>query len=349
MKKLLLIVFLLFLSGCAQKSNDESPYTEVEPPAPYTEIKSPAQDSVVDRLSGMEYIRRTISNPNINTGTIVYKVDSVLVIDVVSRVEVRIIKQVSEEITNYLVSLTTHTSNGLIKNETIPVGDIMYMDLVTLQPDAFTIVKVNSGDQSVDESTVTEWIWGITANKVGNFDLILRAKIKNNVKDIIIFDKKINVKNIPKKKYSMRIDIPSSLKRYNESIIKLSISRDNSDSFNFEWGGKGKVILDFNGKIIITEFNNYDIDDNKSLFNYKWIVEPNGKEKNILYTITIVGDYEELVIYNNNIDVDRNFQKSFNLFIDNVAKRWYWIFSALLIPIYGYLKKKYFTKKEKLN
>ena len=283
-------------------------------------------------------------------GTLVYKVDSVLTIGIVSRVEARIIRRVSASTTNSLVAMTTHTTTGVIKTEIIPVGNIMDMTLTSLNKDAFDIVKVNSGDQPVDASTVTEWLWGVTAQKIGDYNLILKAKVKGVSKDKIVFDKQINVKNKPKIKYSTKFEIPKQLVRYKENIVNFSLTRKNSDTYNIEWGGKGKVEimfldLNFSDDVIVTKIDDYEINDEKFLFNYKWTVKPNGEQDSLHYTIKIVGDYEELVIYDKYIKVDKNIKGTLEIFLDGAAKRWYWIFSSLLIPLYMILKKKYFPEK----
>jgi hypothetical protein len=281
-------------------------------------------------------------------GTLVYKVDSLLTIGVISRVEARIIKQVSVQTSEQLVALTTHTSTGVIKTKVIKVGNIMDMDLISLQPDAFTITKVN-GEQEVDEETITEWIWGITANKVGDYDLILKASIKGVQNPIIVFDKKISVKNKPKKKYLTTLEIPNKLKRFEESSVTLTMVEAKVDTYNILWGGNGKVELDFGDGVKVTEFENYNINDDKSLFEYKWIIQPTKKDDSLSYKIKIIGDYEEVLLYDDKIGVKMNFKESFNRFIDEILKRWYWIFTALLIPIYNLVQKKYFPEKRILR
>jgi hypothetical protein len=303
--------------------------------------------------------------PPINTkalvtseGTLVYKFDSVMVVDVITRVEARIIEGNNDSIVNNLLAMTTATENGVIKTETIKVGKIMDMELVVLDPEAFTITKISSGDQPVDRSSVTEWLWGVTAKKIGRYDMILKAKIKsdNSIKDIIVFDKRVMVMNKPKRMYNISLEIPERLKRYEESTIKMSLVSKKSDTYSFEWGGSGNVVLDVSDKFKITEFNTYDLNDDKALFNYKWIIEPISNEDSLLYTIKIIGDYDELVIAKNNIPIDKNFKATFNNLSDEAIKRWYWFFTALLVPIYNILQKKYFPhkklfkrKKRKLN
>ena len=343
------------LISCCRSPYKSSEYIDVVLDSIYierervSELEKIYYDSINTAVELEEEIKenRTLTQMSrrVERGTLVYKVDSILTIGVISRVEARIIKQVSEQVSEQLVSLTTHTSTGVINTKVIKVGNIMDMDLISLQPDAFTITKVN-GQQEVDEETVTEWIWGVTANKVGDYDLILKASVKGVQNPIIVFDKKISVLNKPKKKYSVLIEIPNKLKRFEESTIKLSIMEAKADTYNILWGGEGKVELDFGDGVKITEVGNYIINDDKSLFVYKWIIQPTKKDDTISYKINIIGDYEKIMIYDNKIKVKMNFKESFNRFIDVVLKRWYWIFTALLIPIYNLVQKKYFPEKK---
>lgn len=290
-------------------------------------------------------ISQTIQSDN---GTLVYKVDSVLTIGVVSRVEARIIKKVGQATNEQLVSMTTHTTTGIIKTEVIKVGNIMDMDLVSLETDIFTINKISSGDQPIDESTITEWLWGVTALKTGDYTLILKAKIRENnvTREKIVFDKQINVKNKPKKFYNIDLIIPKKLLRYEENIIRFNMIQRVSDTYNIEWGGNGRVELEFDENIKIIEKGDYNISDDKGIFQYEWIVEPDGNKDSLHYTIKIIGDYEELVIYDRYVVVDKNIKETTNRFMDEAAKRWYWVFTTLLIPLYHILKKKYFPEKK---
>jgi hypothetical protein len=243
--------------------------------------------------------------------------------------------------------MTTHTTTGVIRTEIIKVGDIMDMSLVSLEPDVFTITSVSSGDQPVDDSNVTEWLWGVKPNKVGNYDLILKAIIRENGvnKEKIVFDKKINVQNIPKIKYMSYTTIPTKLIRYEENIIKLDVKRKDSDTYIFEWGGDGVVKLEFDEIVKIVEPDENTINDNKTSYNYRWVVIPEGDEDSLHFYIKISGEYEDLILYRNTIYVDKNIKGTFEKFIDGAAQNWYWVFSTLLIPLYMWIKKKYFPEK----
>ena len=120
---------------------------------------------------------------------------------------------------------------------------------------------------------------------------------------------------------------------------------EDSDDYSFEWGGEGKVVIHFGGNVIVMSDENI-INDDKRSFNYRWSIKPEGKEKVIPFVIEIIGDYEDLIIFNGELIVEKNFKESFNKFIDGAVKRWYWLFTALLIPLIGFIRKKYFKKKD---
>lgn len=222
----------------------------------------------------------------------------------------------------------------------------MDMSLTTLSPEAITIEEIIGDDQNITENTKGYWVWSLQANETGRYNLILVASIQNSnsTNYVEVFDKIINVKNKPKKKFKIFLQFPEGLKRYDENIIKLDVLEYFSDAYSFEWGGEGKIVLEFDGKVdIITDEN--IINDKKSGFSYKWTVIPEGKEKVLPYTIKIIGDYEDLVIVEHTIPIQKNFKEGSKRFIDNVLKRWYWVFTALIIPISGFIRKKYFKKK----
>lgn len=367
----ILLIFLISFSGCRAKraayispeiKYDTTSHGHFQGGESYYELETVPDYLLEDTQEPEEIVGSSLEisddgmnddlimesvSPVYDEGTLVYKVDSVLIIGVVSRVEARIIKQVNEETTEHLVSLTSKTTTGVIYEEIIKVGNIMDMELKSLDLDAFTINKITDDEQLVDEVDVTYWLWSVTANKTGSYNLIMTAKIKENgpSRDIIIFDKSINVVNKPKKKYNVEFDIPDKLKRYSENIIKIKIKEKDSDTYMFDWGGEGEVVLNFDGNVDIS-INDNIINDNKSEFNYKWIVKPEGKEKTLPFKFMIKGDYEDYIFMESEIEVDKNFKESFNRFIDGAIKRWYWIFTALLIPIFSYIRKKYIKKKD---
>lgn len=332
MIKKLLLLFLV-LAACASPNKQESSW----------EMTQEEYNENILEESEL-YENKILVSPYNSYGTLVYKIDSIFTIDVTSRVEARIIKSVDEESVDKLVSLTHKSSTGKIEKVIINVDDIMDMDLISLDKEAFIINKLNNR-QSFNQDNIAYWVWGVTPIKIGKFDLFLRATIKeNNIdKNIIVFDKVVSVNNKPKKKYQYNFIIPSELKSFEKNIVKLNI-RENSYNYNFEWEGNGEIILEFDNIINVEPKDNYYIDYNKNIFNYSWEIEP-LKSKDLNYTIKIIGDYEEVILEEGTVKVTKNFEKSFNRFIDETLNKWYYIFTTLLIPLYIQIKKKFFKKE----
>ena len=281
-----------------------------------------------------------------NYGTLVYKIDTLFTIGITSRVEARIIKIVDEQTTQNLMSLTHKSSTGKIQSVIIKVGDVMDMELISLDKEAFNIVKIGDGNQPIDYRYIAYWIWGITPLKVGEFDILLRAIIRedNINKNLTIFDNTITVNSKPKKNYRYELVLPDNLKRFEKSTILLNIYED--ENYDFQWGGKGKISLEFDKNIKIEPNNIYYIDYNKGIFRYRWLVEPAENDEETKFILRIIGDYEELIVEDGYIKIKRNFNESFNRFVDVILKRWYFLLSSLIIPFYIYIKKKYFKKEE---
>lgn len=286
------------------------------------------------------------------SGTLFYKIDSIFTIDVTTRVEAKIIQKIFEDVseTEYIIEMFHETPYGKVKTETIQVSNVMDMELISLQHNAFMISKISSSNQIVNNESVTEWMWGVTPMKEGNFNLILKAVIKDGdgQKDKIVFDKNIDVKNRPKTKFNVKLEIPSNLKRYNNYIIKLGL-RENKlgEDYDFEWNGYGDLELDFYDKVKITDIDkDYSISDDRTLYNFEWKIQPLYKDT-LNYELRLIGYNDEIVIANNSIFVDKNLKETIIVYVNKVKDKWYWLFTTLIIPLFNFIKKKYFTKNKK--
>ena len=291
-------------------------------------------------------------NDNLQDGTLTYRIDTLFVVGTTSRVEARITKKIYNGEPIEMIELYTNSTSGEIKTKEIITGEIMDIDLIPLDIDAFIINKISSNNQRVDENIITEWMWGITPQKIGNFNLILKViiKLEDGVNiDQTIFDKIINVKNKPKRNFNIFLEKPEYFKYKKKDKIKLILSNTISDNYDLKWGGNGTINININNNsdFSINTQNNI-INDDKNLYIYNWDIIPNINKKQTLYfDINIIGDNEILNIYNGNIIVKTDWKKRINEFIDATIKRWYFMFSSLLIPLFFWIKKKYFTKKNK--
>jgi len=362
LRYILILIFVLF-SSCASKysnSNDELSMVEESVEDVRLEemiVESPIYDDIeIEKDESkppkdlMKNINRSINSDN-QTGTLTYRIDSLFIIDVTSRVEARITKKLYDGEPTEMIELFSQSSSGDIMIKRIVVGEVMDIELKTLDVDAFIINKISSSNQIVNHNNITEWIWGVTPKKIGNFNLILKVTIKLesgvNI-DQTVFDKIINVENKPKRNFNIYIEKPDYLKYKKTDKINLVLSKTISDSTDFQWGGNGKL------NIKLSNSNDFDIfisdniiDDNKNLFVYNWNITPKtNKKQTINFNIQIIGDNEILTIYNGDIFVKPDWGKRVNEFIDITIKRWYFVFSSLLIPLFIWIRKKYFIKKK---
>jgi hypothetical protein len=285
-----------------------------------------------------------------NIGTLLFNIDSIFVVGVVNRVEAKIVKKEINEVPEYIIELFHVSENGIIKKQEILVGDIMGMKLTSLDNSAFEINNLSSNNQILNENTIAEWVWGVKPIKSGIHSLILIAVIKENngEKEKVVFDMEIPVLNKPKKDYTYKILTPEYIKKNERGLIDIVIESTNNDG-HFKWGGNGDVKLIIEKELDFEIINEGDvnINDNKNYYNFKWSIKPTGKSKELKYHIVIIGDDEQIIISDGVIEIKRNFISSFNIFIDNIIQRWYWLFTTLIIPLYFWIKKRF--KKNQNN
>lgn len=339
-KKILFLILFLFIGSCGSKQtryNDQQDSTKLV----NLSVNIPSQK--------LEVISKSVPNETKkNDGTFLYEIDTVFTIDVTSRVEARIIKQIYDSIPKDVIELFYKSTNGKIKKEFIKTGDIMDVNLISLDPDAFIINKI-SNDQPVDDNTLTEWIWGVTPKKIGKENLILKVTIKSNgvSKDKIVFDKVINVENKPKRYFSVLVE-GNKLKNLSPRIISLTITETSKEKSNFKWRGTGTINIEFKRPLNFTINKEGDVtmNDDKGLYLIKWTVTPDTKLDSVETKIRIVGDNEQIIIYDKYITIDKDFKKTLSIFINKTKDGWYWLFTTLLIPLYHYIKRKYFPHKK---
>jgi len=329
-------------------------YNPIASDIPINEYNEPI---VLQRMQIVSPLMSSRRDTNI-TGTLTYRIDSLFIIGSTSRVEARITKRLYEGEPTEMIELFSQSSSGDIMIKRIATGEVMDVELKTLDVDAFTINKISSGNQRVDENNITEWIWGVTPKKVGSFNLILKViiKLQNGVNvDQTVFDKIINVQNKPKRSFNIYIEKPEYFKYKKKDKIKLVLSRTIDDTFDFQWGGNGRIEINFNDFDFNIIKGDNTINDDKNLFIYEWEITPNkNKEQIINFDIKITGDNDILKIYEGQIHIEKDWQKKTDEFIDTTLKRWYFVFASLLIPLFMWIRKKYFTKgtektKEKIN
>lgn len=279
------------------------------------------------------------------SGTLFYKIDSIFTIDVTTRVEAKITQKIfnDDKESEYIVEMFHDTPNGKVKTEIIRVSNVMDMELISLQHNAFMISKISSSNQIVDNESITEWMWGVTPIKEGEFNLILKAIIKDSdgQKDQIVFDKNINVKNRPKTRFDAQLIFPNRLKRYEKYKVELKLRENKDDSYNFEWSGYGDLEFNFHDKVKIIKIDdNYSISDDRTLYNFEWIIQPEYKDT-LNYELKLIGYNDEIIISKDDFFVEKNIKETFLVFFNKIKDKWYWLFTTLIIPLFNFIRNKY--------
>jgi hypothetical protein len=285
----------------------------------------------------------------INSGTLSFSVDSIFTIDVLSRVEARIINSVNKDDVNTMVQLLHKSKNGTIQTRNIKVGNIMDMKLVSFDKEAFEIEALSSDNQVIENNTSALWIWAVKPKKLGEQQLIIKAIIKENGNNIerVVYDEIIPVVNKPKKLYNIKISISDKLIQNKVNTITLDIEECNDCN---------GILLDNSGiiKLVLYDTENYNVVTSENIFSakkyqsYKWELTPK-KTKKMAYSIIMKTDDQKILLHDGTIDVKFNLKVFIkNVFI-NALDVWEFLLTFLLIPIGIWIKKKYFSKKEKVD
>jgi N12 class adenine-specific DNA methylase len=167
------IFLILFISCYTNKNITISPIVQEELQiinnieiVEYDSISLIKEDSIILTETYIEEIKHTpyIKN-NIEKGTLIYQIDSFFIINTTTRVEAKIIKEKYDTIPKYIIETFSKNKSGKIKKYIIPVGNIMNMELISLDEKAFNINKISSDNQEVSDNVIAEWIWGVTPLK----------------------------------------------------------------------------------------------------------------------------------------------------------------------------------------
>ena len=287
-----------------------------------------------------EYSIESTTNNEINKGTLSFKIDSIFILDVTSRVEARIINTLDSSSVKTMVEMFQHTTNGLIIKKVIPIGNIMDMKLYSFDNDAFDIQEMTSGNQLVDSGIIAQWIWSIKPISLGKHQLIIKAIIKRNGANIdrIVYDKSIDVVNKPKNRYKFKLVMDSVFIKDDENTVKLIIEKCDTCLNTFKWGNNGVINLEIDNedKFEITNDNNMFL--NKFYQDYKWKINPSKKGK-YTYQIILKNDNERIVLKEGTVVVKNSFMN----IVDRMLNFWQFLLTFLIIPIIAWIRKK---KKE---
>lgn len=288
-----------------------------------------------------------ISNTNYNKGTLAFKMDSIFIIDVLSRVEAKIVKSTDSAKVSYMVQMFQHTTNGKVIKRQIPIGNIMNMELYSFDKDAFEITKISGDNQVIDDNIVASWLWSVKPLKVGQQELIIKAIIKKNDANIeqIVYDETIKVVSKPKKIYTTNIIIDDVFMTDEVNIIKYEMTECDNCVDGIFWGNNGvvKLVIDNEKEFVIESDENVFVD--KKYQTYKWVIKP-IKNGTVNYSIILENDNERITLHQGQIKVKTSLVNWFKKLVVDILGFWNFLIFTLLIPLYMWLKKKYGKKKE---
>lgn len=154
-----------------------------------------------EKKTQLKVIDRTSKNSDVNKGWIAYSVPEEMKVEKNFSVKVRISKKSGQSKAELILGNDDAINNpdypSIAMIEDVKVSGEMSAELRG-DLDAFKIVCLSTQTQNIDDESYTEWDWIVTPKKGGQNPLKLVVKLKDLNKDIIVFNKNINVKsNVP--------------------------------------------------------------------------------------------------------------------------------------------------------
>jgi hypothetical protein len=233
MKITLFIITIILLSGCAKSnlpevesvtsSNDinidslknemildtmqiREEFVQELKRVPMDENKSITKDEIKviekhEKKTQLKVVDRTSKKSDVNKGWIAYSVPEEMKVAKNFTIKVRISKKTGQSKAELILG-----NDDAINNPEYPsiamIDDIKVSGEMSAElrgdSDAFKIVCLSTPTQNIDDESYTEWDWIVTPKKDGQSPLKLVVKLKDLNKDIIVFNKNINVKsNVP--------------------------------------------------------------------------------------------------------------------------------------------------------
>lgn len=172
-----------------------------------TKEKLNTQPSKIEVIDKTVLEKKEEINQNNSTGTIAYSVPKEMQVGKSYQIKLRITKEKGKEINKMLIvggdreiPISDVQIDSKVTIENIRVENTMTAELIS-QNDIFTITPLNTNKQIIEKESYTEWGWIVSPQKSGKtfLKLIIKIKIENNgelnYKDIVVFDKNIEVKS----------------------------------------------------------------------------------------------------------------------------------------------------------
>lgn len=174
----------------------------------------------IPNIENMEIIDKADDDSTSSTGTIAYSVPSEMKVGQEYKITLRITKQKGSAVERTLIlgdreiPISDTNINSKIFIENIRVERSMSAELLS-EDGAFKITPLNTEkNQIVEDESYTEWGWVIVPLKSGTSYLKMIIKIKivadgeTNYKEIVVFDKNIEVKS------NVKLEVKSWLGQY---------------------------------------------------------------------------------------------------------------------------------------
>ena len=144
-----------------------------------------------------------IQEPQYSDGLIAYKVPKDMIVGNSYLVKIRITKENNKTmlvVGDRKIPIVDDVDNSVVSVETINVSPIMSANLI-VSKNSFRIDTLSTEYQNISKRGYTEWAWNIIPLKGGDNLLKLNVKIRIKedgevyYKDIVVFDKRINIKS----------------------------------------------------------------------------------------------------------------------------------------------------------
>jgi len=231
--KYVLFLFLFLLVSC--KVLDKNKLEDVKPVPPPVEQKDSLVEGVLDYVTSSDIKRdvtqdevdriikqngkhhtekksvkrnktkkqEVIQDPQYTEGLIAYKVPKEMTVGNSYLVKIRITKENNKTmlvVGDRKIPIADDVDNSVVEVEDINVSPIMSANLI-VSKNSFRIDTLSTEYQNISKRGYTEWAWNIVPLKGGNNLLKLNVKIRikedgeTYYKDIVVFDKKINIKS----------------------------------------------------------------------------------------------------------------------------------------------------------
>lgn len=192
--------------GCPDVEEVVSDRIEVDSSIVYAPAPPVEKKSIKETKKSKKSVKSNevvIQDPQYTEGLIAYKVPKYMTVGNSYLVKIRITKESNKTmliVGDRKIPIADDVNNSVVEVEDINVSPIMSANLI-VSKNSFRIDTLSTEYQNISKRGYTEWAWNIIPLKGGNNLLKLNVKIRikedgeSYYKDIVVFDKKINIKS----------------------------------------------------------------------------------------------------------------------------------------------------------